>query len=116
MKISEDKKTIYLDVPLGSTLYYYSTKCCDACMYEKLRQKGVFGCNTDSACHTIPNGVSSFEFSLANIAYVSQYFGTKIFSTAEEAEKKMMELCEKNRNILRNEGLDINEEGRLEGL
>jgi hypothetical protein len=33
--ISEDKRTINLPVPLGTTVYGYLTVCCDACMFQK---------------------------------------------------------------------------------
>lgn len=39
--ISEDKRTINLPVPLGTTVYGYLTVCCDACMFQKEKFKEI---------------------------------------------------------------------------
>jgi hypothetical protein len=100
--ISEDKRTINLPVPLGTTVYGYLTVCCDACMFQKEKFKEIFGdvpgrCGKDKPCHTRLTGIQTIAVNLKNIDAVLEGWHKDIFETFNEAVQAGIKYTTENR-------------------
>lgn len=114
MIISNDKKTITLDIPLGSKVYTFRTKCCDACLFEAEKFKNDFPfketCQKELPCHTRFIGTESITFSLDTIGIIFPKWGIDYFSTKEEAEEKGRAVVEEHCEWMRKHGFNVNNE------
>lgn len=118
MKISKDKKTIKLDVPIGSKLYQFHTDCNDMCTYceKEFREKFHDACcSGESVCHTKAYNVKAFRLSLDNIGHVMDEWHKTIFETKKAAKKAMNKKIKKNRKAITAAGFELNKEGDYVG-
>lgn len=112
MTISEDKKTITLEVPLGGTVYGFLTSCNDACYFQKEEFKRKFPeatCNLSSPCHVYPHSVRPITVNLTGLAYIITHWQEDVFATEKEAEEAMYKLCEEHKRILLDAGIQVTE-------
>ncbi|HAS92715.1 MAG TPA: hypothetical protein DCS12_10975 [Clostridiales bacterium] len=114
--ISEDKRTINLPVPLGTTVYGYLTVCCDACMFQKEKFKEIFGdvpgrCGKDKPCHTRLTGIQTIAVNLKNIDAVLEGWHKDIFETFNEAVQAGIKYTTENRKKLIKAGIKLDERG-----
>lgn len=112
--ISEDKKSINLPVPLGSPLYTYVLKCCDACVM----QKSAFEKNVGHAlrcaispCHTRLQRIKKYEFTLSGIPVVLKEWGKSIFATEQEALDAANKITKENREKIKSLGIILDKDG-----
>lgn len=114
MKISEDKKIITLEVPLGSMIYEFRTRCCDACSFQKEKFKKEFsdrdGCNHNSPCHTEYVGTHGFELNMNNLGYVLSGWRKDYFPTEKEAEEAGKKLVEDHIKWMTKHGFYVKEQ------
>ena len=100
MKISNDKKNITLDIPLGSKVYTFKTKCCDACLFEAKKFKKDFTfretCQKELPCHTRFIGTESLILSLDNLGIIFPKWGIDYFETEEKAEERGLAVVEEH--------------------
>lgn len=116
--ISENKKQINLPVPLGSIIYSFTIECGDFCLFqkekfEKLKKENPnqFGCNYNTVCKTRVLSIQKHEFNMENIGIVLKKWNKKYFATSQEASQVAKNLIAKNRKLIKEYGLEINDEG-----
>lgn len=101
MSVSDDKKTISLSVPLGSTVYQVMTDCENQCylMEESLKEapSDVKSCNYSSACHVKYCGLNKVVVTLNNLSFIDSLWGKTIFADSDEAGMAGIELVKANR-------------------
>lgn len=115
--INEDKTIITLPVPLGTTLYQVTTGCGDFCMWQEDRFNKVFPpikegrCGHDKPCHTVEWHIYKITLAFHNMEYMLNNFGTWVFASRKEAEKRSTEIVENNRNLMRQYGFEMRKDG-----
>lgn len=112
--ISNDKTVINLPVPLGTKLYYVVLKCGDFCCWQDKKFYKTFEknqCFADSPCHTVEWHIYEQNLTLANIEYVLNNFGIRLFADKSEAERVASEVVKRNREIMSNHGFMMTEDG-----
>lgn len=110
MRISEDKRTITLDVPLGNNIYGIITSCNDACTFQKEDFKKAFPnyhCSGDLPCHTKIHSIKETPLTLANLGFVLEGWMTKYFPTEEMARVEAERIIEKHKKQLIEAGLKV---------
>lgn len=114
--ISEDKKTITLPVPLGSKVYGFTLKCCDACLFQRTRFNETYPpykygdrCNMKMPCHTRFRKITEIEVTLDNIKKILEGFGIRFFETKEEAKAKGEALAKRHANQMKSMGFNLDE-------
>ena len=111
--ISEDKKTINLPVPLGTTVYMFITSCNDACMFQKDKFNSVFPpieggrCNKDMSCHTKFHSIRFIVLSLSNLDWILKEWQITTFETEIEAKEAGAKFVELHKQQLLELGLEI---------
>lgn len=112
--ISEDKRTINLPVPLGTTVYRINTDCNDACLLQKEVFNKVFlpenrpaegWCSSDMPCHTKMHSIRPVVLSMTNLEEILETFGNKTFETYEQAKFAGEKLIEIHKQQLSGLGL-----------
>lgn len=116
------KYHIAIPVPLGSTIYEYSTECCNACYIQKEHRAYVktlpntrdLGCSKKAPCHTQFLGVREMTFTLDNIKYVLDHWGDTLFATYDEAFQIGKELTAAHIKEMRDMGYAVADNGKIE--
>ena len=110
--LNDDKTKITLPVPLGATVYSYSLKCCDACLFQQEKFDETFPkakyperCGT-LPCNTIFNGTYSTVFAFFNMETVLSQWGTRFFATEKEAEQQGLALTKRYRTQMESMGFE----------
>lgn len=116
--LSEDKKTISIPVPLGSEIYSYHMDCGDFCLHQndlfyKMKEESpdLFLCAHDAACHTMKPIIETTTLSEKNFGLVLKYWNDWFFETREKAEKRAVELRNRNINLMKEKGFLLREDG-----
>lgn len=123
MIISEDGKTVTLDIPLSTEVYTYSTNCNNTCYRDdndnmngtpsahlrELEQSVGVSCDQDAPCHVMFVGTTHEALTLTNCERICPLLGKKYFLSNEEARRAGMDLALKHREILRKNGLPFGE-------
>lgn len=123
MKISEDKKTITLDIPLGTEVYTYSTNCNNTCYRDdndnmkgtpsahlkELEQSVGVRCDQNAPCHVVFTGTQHEKLTIGNCERICPLLGKKYFLSNEDARKAGIELAMQHRETLRKNGLPFGE-------
>lgn len=115
------KYSIPIPVPLGTTLFEYSTDCCNACWFSselsdernQLDDNKIIKCNSSAPCHTRYLRVNSITFSYSNLEYVLENWNKKVFLTSEEAEKAGKQLVKEHIKEMRALGYDVTDDGKI---
>ena len=112
--ISEDKMQINLPVSLGSVVYRWNTRCCDACTFQEWLFRKNFedhsGCSA-CPCHTRFAGSDSVVLSLSNLEFVLAKWGSRYFATKDEADKAGLAFVQQNIAFVKSLGFELNERG-----
>ncbi len=123
MTISEDKKTIILDIPLGTEVFTYDTDCNNTCyrsdndkmhenvpewLREKVEELGC-GCNQDAPCHVLYKGVRHETLTLINCSEILPLLNKKWFLTGKEAAEAGISHVMAHRKILKNNDIPFGE-------
>lgn len=116
-EIKRPQYYISIPVPLGTTLYTYDLKCCDACYFQgKLfeekfpKNDGEHRCGV-LPCHTRYIRTREIIFTLENVSFVLKYYNKSLFDTPEKAETAGKKLAEDNRITLEKLGFTFDEKG-----
>lgn len=123
--VSDDKLTINLPVPLGSTIYSICSTCGDFCRFqsEKFREiqnptigpsgsivDARFSCRKNALCHTrftVRPVVLNYFF----LESVLDEWGKYYFATEEEAQEAGIKLINERREKMREFGFYVSESG-----
>lgn len=115
--LNKEKTQINLPVPLGATVYSYSLKCCDACLFQQEKFDETFPkakyperCGT-LPCNTIFNGTYSTVFAFFNMETVLSQWGTRFFVTEKEAEQQGLVLTKRYRTQMESMGFELRPDG-----
>lgn len=111
--ISEDKKNIYLPVPLGSIIYQVNTTCGDFCLFQKEKFEKLIHnkrCSNKLPCHTIGKRPIKIELTIDNLSLLNEWDKT-IFKTYDEAKEKTKEIINKNIKVLEDNDILLDESG-----
>ena len=115
--MQEKKYTVEVPVPLGTTLYTYMLRCCDACVFQKeIFDQHFYIVGKDGRCGYYPcrtkyMGTRDIQFSLKNIESVLENFGKSYFLTPEEAESAGKMLVSENIKKMKELGFTLTEDG-----
>lgn len=123
MTISDDKKTITLDIPLGTKVYTYRTNCNNTCYRnssdtmegqpspELIKKEKAFGvtCNSDAPCHVLYTGLQSEVLTTKNFDEILPLLGKKWFTDHNQAREAGIRLVLDHRQILRDNGIPFGE-------
>ena len=123
MTISDDKKTITLDIPLGTTVYTYQTNCNNTCYRNKSdsmkgqkepdlrdREKGIgIRCNSDAPCHVLYTGLQTEILSTKNFDEILPLLNKKWFTNHNKAREAGIQHVLNHRRILRNNNIPFGE-------
>lgn len=115
--LNEEKTVITLPVPLGTELYQVETRCGDFCTFQEKHFDKCFPrvkggrCGVGMPCHTVPWSVSKLTLDFSNIEWVLKDYGTRIFPTKKQAEKRMAEIITDNRVAMRVMGFNMRDDG-----
>jgi hypothetical protein len=111
--ISEDKKTINLPIPLGTTVYRFITDCNNACTFQKEKFDEAFPetknsrCNSKMPCHTSLHSIQPVILNLSNLDWVLNDWQINFFETEAEAREAGSKLVKEHRKQLLDMGLEI---------
>lgn len=114
--ISEDKKQIFLPVPLESDLYEINLCCEDQCIHYKKEFDKHFPpipegrCAYNMPCHTKLHHIDSYKLTLNNIGHVLKNWNKTIFATKESAEFAGISRINTNKQRLKRLGITQNNE------
>lgn len=110
MTISEDGKTITLDVPIGGTVYAIHTSCNDACRFQAEKFREQFPdthCSMDSPCHTKLHSIQKVTVGMVNLGVIIEGWRKRYFPTEDEASKFVEEMIERHKKMLIDAGLEV---------
>ncbi len=126
MKVSEDKKTITLDVPIGTELFTYTTDCNNTCcrnacdemkvpVPEDMRKRvkaAECECSMDAPCHVLYTGIRKEILTVTNCEQILPFLNTRWFLTRKEAKEAGIAKVMEHRNMLKEKGLPFGEHGK----
>jgi hypothetical protein len=118
--IKEDKKTINLPVPLGTTLYKFNTSCNDACLFQKEKFDKLYPknyedtCSQDKLCHTKYLGVEPIVLNINNMEWILGEWDIKVFENEKEADERGREFVSEHIIKFKELGFVLNKDGYSE--
>ncbi|WP_286077848.1 hypothetical protein [Thomasclavelia cocleata] len=114
--VSEDKMTIKLPIPLGTTVYGFTLKCCDACLFQKTKFNNTYPpskygdrCNSKMPCHTRFGRVTAVELTFESMKNILKGWGVRFFETKEEAMAKGEAIANRHANQMKSMGFNLDE-------
>ena len=115
IRISPDKRTITLPIPLGSTAYGFITECNNTCYRDENDRMGSaetrfakkdkrdeynIGCGWKHNCHVLFKGVHTKTLALDNMGDIMAGWLTRYFPDEEQAKQAGIRLITKHRRFL----------------
>lgn len=118
--ISADKKVITLPVPLDTVVYMTNSSCGDFCMFDKKHFDECFPpsqqsrCSRFAACHTRYADPIKTVVSFSNLVEILNGWGVTVFKTYDEAKSASDACVDEHRQIMRDLGFSLREDGYCE--